>query len=117
MISKARGIYVSCSPQKARLVADLIRGQQVDQALTVLRFNKKRVARDMEKILNSAIANATSNPDNEGRVDVDRLYVSAVMVDGASLRHRKRIQPQPMGRAFRIVKRQSHITIQLDQKN
>jgi len=112
MITKAIGKYVNSSPQKARLVADLIRGKSAGDALNLLRFNRKRVAADMLKLLRSAIANAESNPENP--VDVEELFVSKVTVDGASNRFRRRIRPAPMGRAFRYVRRQSHITIGLD---
>ena len=112
MISKARGVYVDCSPQKARLVVDLIRGRSAEEALNILRYTRKRVAANVLKILRSATANAESNPEKP--VDVEDLYVSTIFVDGASTRFRRRMMPAPMGRAFRFVKRQSHITIGLD---
>lgn len=114
MVAKASAKYVSTSPQKARLVADTIRGRLVSEALATLRFTKKHVAADFTKLLKSAVANAESGA--AGRVDVDRLFVSEVTVDGASVRTRRRTLPAPMGRAFRFVRRQSHIQIRLDEK-
>ncbi|MEJ2368947.1 MAG: 50S ribosomal protein L22 [Acidobacteriota bacterium] len=114
MIAKASGTYVDSSPQKARLVADMIRGKNVAEAVAMLRFTKKRVARDFSKILKAAVANAENNPS--GTVDVDKLYVAAVTVDGASTKYRRRVSPAPMGRAYRVIKRQSHITIGLDER-
>jgi large subunit ribosomal protein L22 len=114
MIAKAVAKYVDTSPQKARLVADMIRGRSVNDALAILRFSKKHVARRMQKLLKDAVANAENRKDV--RVDVDNLFVSTVFVDGASVRFRKRTMPAPMGRAYRFVKRQSHVTIGLDEK-
>ncbi len=112
MISKAVAKYLNTSPQKTRLVVDMIRGHSVNEALSLLSFSKKRVAGDLKKLLKDAVANAESAPDQD--VDVDKLYVSTILVDGASLRQRKRTLPAPMGRAFRILKRQSHVLIGLD---
>jgi large subunit ribosomal protein L22 len=93
-------------PQKARLVADLIRGENVNAALIRVQTSRRQAARVMEKVLKSAMANATQN---HGVRDVDRLVVSQASVDeGPS---QKRIQPRAMGRAFRIKKRTSHITV------
>ncbi|MGA9751950.1 MAG: 50S ribosomal protein L22 [Acidobacteriota bacterium] len=114
MIVKAVAKYVDSSPQKARLVADMIRGRSVGDALAILRFTKKRAARHLQKLLKAAVANAESLPNLQ--VDVDNLVVSTIFVDGASLKFRKRTLPAPMGRAYRFVKRQSHITIGLDEK-
>jgi large subunit ribosomal protein L22 len=114
MIVKAVAKYVDSSPQKARLVADMIRGRSVGDALAILRFTKKRAARHLQKLLKAAVANAESLPNRQ--VDVDNLVVSTIFVDGASLKFRKRTLPAPMGRAYRFVKRQSHITIGLDEK-
>jgi large subunit ribosomal protein L22 len=114
MIVKAKIRYVDASPQKARLVADMIRGRSVNDALSVLKFTKKRVAKDLLKLLKNAVANAESMPN--AQVDVDALFVKSVMVDGASLKFRRRTMPAPMGRAYRFVKRQSHISIGLDEK-
>ena len=104
--------YVRTSAQKAGLVLDLIRGRDVNHALATLRFARKAVARDIEKVLRSAIANA-QNKDGFGG-DVDRLFVSACFADqGPS---QKRIRPAPMGRAFRVVKRTAHLTVRVSEK-
>jgi large subunit ribosomal protein L22 len=108
----ARLRYVQGSPQKMRLVADLIRGKGVQDAVNILQVTNKYAARHVQKCLKSAIANAENRDDH---VDVDRLYVKEVFVDGGPML--KRIQPAPMGRAFRILKRQSHITIKLDTRS
>jgi large subunit ribosomal protein L22 len=104
--------YVQGSPQKMRLVADLIRGKGVQEAVNILQVTNKYAARHVQKCLKSAIANAENRDDH---VDVDRLYVKEVFVDGGPML--KRIQPAPMGRAFRVLKRQSHITIKLDTRS
>ena len=92
--------YVRTSAQKAGLVMDLIRGRDVNQALATLKFARKRVAHDIEKVLRSAIANAQQKEGFGG--DVDRLYVQACYANqGPSM---KRVRPAPMGRAFRVVK-------------
>ena len=104
--------YVRTSAQKAGLVLDLIRGRDVNHALATLRFARKGVARDIEKVLRSAIANA-QNKDGFGG-DVDRLFVAACFADqGPS---QKRIRPAPMGRAFRVVKRTAHLTVRVAEK-
>jgi large subunit ribosomal protein L22 len=108
---KAQLRYAHGSAQKARLVADLIRGKAVQEAVNLLQVTRKSAARDIEKCLKSAIANAENREDH---IDVDRLYVKEVFVDGGPMA--KRIRPAPMGRAFRILKRQSHITIKLDTR-
>ncbi len=107
----ARLRYLQSSPQKVRLVADQIRGRDVQEAANILQFSKKGAARHLTKLLQSAIANAENLDD---QVDVDRLYVKEIFVDGGPVL--KRIRPQPMGRAFRILKRQSHVTIRLDTR-
>jgi len=104
--------YVRTSAQKAGLVLDLIRGHDVNAALATLRFARKGVARDIEKVLRSAIANA-SHKDGFGG-DVERLFVNACYANqGPS---QKRIRPAPMGRAFRIVKRTAHLTVQVSER-
>lgn len=114
MIFKASARYVSTSPQKARLVANLIKGKQVGDAISMLKFTNKRVARTFEGLLHDAVANAQSQP--KVQVDVDALMVSEVIVDMASLKMRRRVMPASMGRVFRFVKRQSHITVGLMEK-
>ena len=103
--------YLQASPQKVRLVADLIRGKDVQEATNVLQMSRKSAARHIDKLLKSAIANAENRDD---QIDVDRLFVKEIFVDGGPTL--KRLRPQPMGRAFRILKRQSHITIKLDTR-
>jgi large subunit ribosomal protein L22 len=104
--------YVRTSAQKAGLVLDLIRGRDVNHALATLRFARKGIARDIEKVLRSAIANA-QNKDGFGG-DVDRLFVSGCFANqGPS---QKRIRPAPMGRAFRVVKRTAHLTVQVAER-
>jgi large subunit ribosomal protein L22 len=104
--------YIRTSAQKAGLVMDLIRGRDVNSALATLKFARKAVARDIEKVLRSAIANATQKEGFGG--DVERLYVNACYADqGPS---QKRIRPAPMGRAFRIVKRTAHLTVQVAER-
>ena len=104
--------YVRTSAQKAGLVMDLIRGRDVNTALATLKFARKGVARDIEKVLRSAIANATQKDGFGG--DVERLFVNACYADqGPS---QKRIRPAPMGRAFRVVKRTAHLTVQVQEK-
>ncbi len=105
--ARATARYIRTSAQKAGLVMELIRGRGVNQALATLQFTPKRVARDIEKVLRSAIANAQQKPGFTG--DVDRLMVSACYADqGPS---QKRVRPAPMGRAFRVVKRTAHLTV------
>ena len=107
----ARHRYLQASPQKVRLVADLIRGRNVEEAATILRLCRKSAAGSIDKLLQSAIANAENRDE---QVDIDRLYVKEIFVDGGPTL--KRLRPQPMGRAFRILKRQSHVTIKLDTR-
>src|SRR3989475_10814964 len=102
--------YIRMSPQKVRLVIDLIRGQRAEQALQILRYTKKRAARDIEKVLRSAIANAERKAEDAGAsLDVDELYVSRCFVNEGS--RWKRLRPAPMGRAFRYVRRTAHIVV------
>ncbi len=102
--------HVRMSPQKARLVVDLIRGQKAEDALQILRFTRKRAARDIEKVLRSAIANAERKAEDAGEsLDIDRLFVSRCFVNEGS--RWKRLRPAPMGRAFRYQKRTSHIVV------
>jgi large subunit ribosomal protein L22 len=104
--------YVRTSAQKAGLVLDLIRGRDVNAALATLRFARKSVARDIEKVLRSAIANAQQKEGFAG--DVERLFVNACYANqGPS---QKRIRPAPMGRAFRVVKRTAHLTVAVTER-
>ncbi len=105
MTATAKAMYVRVSPQKARLVIDLIRGLPVEQALTTLRTTNKAIAPTVAKVLQSAVANA----EDLGEVDVDDLTVTAAYVnEGPRL---KRLRPAPMGRAFRYLHRLSHIVV------
>jgi large subunit ribosomal protein L22 len=108
--------YKRVSPQKARLVLDLIKGQRVEDARNTLLFTKKRVAATVGKLLQSAIDNANFlSTEKNIDVDLDQLYVkSAIANDGPRM---KRIRPAPMGRAFRYVRRIAHIEIVLAEKN
>ena len=110
MEARATAKFIRVSPQKARLVIDLIRGKNAGQAINILRFTKKRVSGQVEKVLRSAIANAEQK--SEG-VDVDRLVVSRAYVnEGPRV---KRVRPAPMGRAYRYQRRMSHITVVVEE--
>ena len=110
MISKASGKFIRMSPQKARLVIDLIRGKDVNEALALLRFSKKHAAKQIEKVLTSAVANAEHHArETSESIDVDNLYIKlAIVNEGPAL---KRFMPAAMGRATPIRKRTSHVEI------
>ena len=112
---RAQVRFTRVSPQKARLVLNLIKGRRVEDALNTLIFTKKRVAATVEKLLRSALENANYLSSEKGiDVDVDKLYVKdAVANDGPRM---KRIRPAPMGRAFRYVRRIAHIEIVLAER-
>ncbi len=112
---RAQARFVRVSPQKARLVLDLIKGRKVEDALNTLAFTKKRVAAPVEKLLRSAVENANYlSGEKNIDVDVDKLYVKrAVANDGPRM---KRIRPAPMGRAYRYVRRIAHIEIALAER-
>ena len=112
---KAKARFTRVSPQKARLVLDLIKGKRVEDALTTLTFTKKRIATDVLALLRSAVQNADYLSQEKGfDVDVDRLYVKAAVAnDGPRM---KRIRPAPMGRAYRYQRRIAHLEIVLDEK-
>ena len=113
---KAESKYVRTSAQKAGLVMDLIRGKKASEALAILRFTKKTVAREIEKALRSAIANAVNVADKnqKRRLDEDDLVVSACYANqGPSM---KRVRPAPMGRAYRVVKRTTHLTVKVAER-
>ena len=103
--------YLKASPQKVRLVADLVRGKKVDEALSILRFTRKGCAKDLEKLLRSAVANAENT---EANVDTDDLVVSKIYVNEGP--REKRVQPAPMGRAYRIQKRKAHVTVHVSDE-
>jgi large subunit ribosomal protein L22 len=110
--AQATSRYIRTSAQKAGLVLDQIRGRDVTRALATLQFSRKLVARDIEKALRSAIANAQQTEAFGG--DVDRLFVSQCFANqGPSM---KRIRPAPMGRAFRVVKRMAHLTVEVTER-
>lgn len=103
---------VPSSPRKMRLLADLIRGMEVSQALGVLKYNKKEASNKLEKLLRSAIANWEQK--TQQKADEAQLYVKTVFVDeGRTL---KRLRPAPQGRGYRIRKRSNHVTIAVDTK-
>ena len=104
--------YIRTSAQKAGLVLALIRGADVSRALATLKFSRKLIARDVAKVLQSAIANVQQKEGFSG--DVDRLFVARCWADqGPSM---KRIRPAPMGRAFRVVKRTAHLTVAVAER-
>ena len=112
-IAKANDIPTS--PRKMRLVADTVRGVEVNRALDLLKFSKRAASKDLETLLRSAIANwEAKNPDRSKELDNGNVYVKTIMVgEGRTL---KRIRPCPQGRAGRIRKRSNHVTIILDVK-
>jgi large subunit ribosomal protein L22 len=112
---RAEARFMRVSPQKARLVLDLIKGRRVEDALNTLAFTKKRVAPTIEKLVRSALQNANYlSAEKSIDVDVDNLYVTqAVANDGPRM---KRIRPAPMGRAYRYVRRIAHIQIALAER-
>ena len=110
--AQATAKFIRTSAQKAGLVLELIRGVDVNNALATLVFSRKKVAKDIEKVLRSAIANAQQADGFGG--DVDRLFVKACFADqGPSM---KRVRPAPMGRAFRVVKRTAHLTVAVAER-
>ncbi|MHB1021793.1 MAG: 50S ribosomal protein L22 [Acidobacteriaceae bacterium] len=112
---RAEARFQRVSPQKAKLVLDLIKGRRVEEALNTVAFTKKRVAPLVEKVLRSAIQNANYLSQEQGLdVDVDRLYVkTAVANEGPRM---KRIRPAPMGRAYRYQRRLAHIIVSVAEK-
>src|SRR5918997_3837919 len=112
MESKASAKYLRGSAQKARLVVDMIRGKNVNEALAVLRFTNKRAASPIEKCLRSAIANATEKAEKANvNVDPDELVVKACYVDMGPTKHRRRVRPAPQGRAYREQRHFCHVTV------
>ncbi len=110
MEAKAIARQIRISPQKARLVADLIRGKDIQTALNTLRFMPKKAARILAKVVESALANASQTES----IDVDTLYIKKIFIDGGPML--KRIMPRAQGRATRVLKRSSHITVVLDEQ-
>ena len=109
MVASAKLKYLGVSAQKTRLVVDQVRGKNVGDALTILHFSPKLVARDVEKLVKSALANAQQK---DPEVDVDDLVVARAVVDQAP--PLKRSRHQPMGRVFPVLKRACHVTVELD---
>jgi large subunit ribosomal protein L22 len=108
---KAEARYIRVSAQKARLVVDLIRGLNAGKAINTLRATNKRIAPTVEKVLQSAIANAQNRSED---VDVDKLVVSVAYVNEGP--RMKRVRPAPMGRAYRYQRRSAHIVIKVAEK-
>ena len=108
MEARAKGKYLRGSPQKARLVIDLIRGKNVQEALAILRFTKKRATKPIEKVLLSAVANAK---EKNAAADVDQFIVERAVVDTGPTKWRRRVRPAPMGRAYREQRRCKHVAI------
>jgi large subunit ribosomal protein L22 len=106
----ARGVRTSA--QKAGLVCDLIRNKSVNEAIAILQFTRKTIARDLGKVLRSAVANVQQSEGFGG--DIERLFVSACYANqGPSM---KRVRPAPMGRAYRVVKRSAHLTVRVAER-
>ncbi|MBI1786424.1 MAG: 50S ribosomal protein L22 [Acidobacteria bacterium] len=110
-MARAEARYVRVSPQKARLVVDMIRGQKAGDAVNALRVVNKRIAPAVEKVLHSAIANAKAKATD---VDVDNLIVSRAYVNEGP--RMKRVRPAPMGRAYRYQRRMAHIVVEVAEK-
>jgi len=110
-LAAAEARYLRVSPQKARLVVDMIRGRQAGDAVNILNTVNKGIAGDVEKVLKSAIANAENRSTD---VDVDRLFVSEAYVNEGP--RQKRIRPAPMGRAYRYQRRTSHIVVKVSER-
>lgn len=110
MESKASVRYMRISPQKARLVVDLIRGKKVDDALNILSFNTKAISREISKIVKSAMANA----ENNHNLNVDKLFIKTAYVDGGPVM--KRTHSKAMGRGALIRRRTSHVTVVLAER-
>lgn len=114
MESRASAKYLRGSAQKARLVVDMIRGKNVNEALAVLRFTNKRAASGIEKCVRSAIANATEAAEKANvAVDPDDLWVKACFVDMGPHKNRRRVRPAPQGRAYREQRHFCHVTVLL----
>ena len=111
MEAKAKARFVRISPRKARVVADLVRGKDVGEALDVLSFTRRSAAPHIKKLIESAVANAKQA---SSAVDVDSLYVKQLTVDMGPMGHMRRWRPRAMGRATRVVKGMSHISVVLD---
>jgi large subunit ribosomal protein L22 len=111
MLATAKLRHLRIAPRKVRLVADLIRGRGVEEALNILQFTDKGSSEHLAKLLKSAVSNADEKPG----VNVDKLYIKKITVDGGP--SIKRFRPRAMGRATPILKRTSHVFIGLDQQD
>jgi large subunit ribosomal protein L22 len=111
VLARAEARYLRVSPQKARLVVDMIRGQLAGDAINVLSATNKRIASAVEKVLRSAIANAENKSKD---VDVDKLFIAEAYVNEGP--RQKRIRPAPMGRAYRYQRRTAHIVVKLGER-
>ena len=111
MEARAKARFVRISPRKARIVADLVRGKDVGEAMDVLSYTTRAAARPIKKLVESAVANAQQA---SSAVDVDSLYIKSLYVDMGPTRHMRRWRPRAMGRATRIVKGMSHLSVVLD---
>src|SRR5918992_3525102 len=117
MEAKASAKYLQGSAQKARLVVDMIRGKNVNQALAILQFTNKRASQAVEKCLRSAIANATESAEKANvAVDPDELWVKACYVDMGPTKKRFRFRPAPQGRAYRERRHFCHVTVHLSSE-
>jgi large subunit ribosomal protein L22 len=111
MEAKAKARFIRISSRKARVVADLVRGRDVGEALDILSFTPRAAAKPIKKLVESAMANAKRA---SSAVDVDALYIKSIFVDMGPTRHMRRWRPRAMGRATRVVKGMSHINVVLD---
>jgi large subunit ribosomal protein L22 len=110
MIAKARARFLRVAPRKVRLLADLIRGKNVEEALNILQFTPKGSSKKLARLLKSAVSNADQKPG----VNIDKLYVESIQVGGGP--SIKRFLPRAMGRATQILKRTAHVTLTLEQR-
>ncbi len=111
MEARAKTRFLKISPRKVRIVADLVRGKDVSEALDLLRFTRRAAAGPISKLIESAMANAKQA---SSAVDVDSLFIKSLCVDMGPTRHMRRWRPRAMGRATRVVKGMSHISVVLD---
>lgn len=117
MEARASAKFLRGSPQKARLVVDMIRGKNVNQALAILRYSNKRAALGIEKCVKSAIANANEAAEKANvSVDPDDLWLKAAYVDRGPTKNRRRMRPAPQGRAYRERRHFCHVTILLSSE-
>lgn len=111
MEARAKARFVKISPRKARIVADLVRGKDVGEALDILTFTRRAAALPLKKLVESAVANAKQA---SSAVDVDSLFIKSIMVDMGPMRNMRRWRPRALGRATRVVKGMSHLSVVLE---